>query len=386
MSGKILFMGCGAPPAVVSSAPVIINLAQQFTRDEMVVVGEKPYGTPPFHWGEGWPELLYIQSVWPCTRHGLRWWRTIQLPFALWKCLRVARRHRIRSILVIFPEERFLLMGYLTARLLKCRLFPYFHNTYLENRRGLARVFARWLQPRVFDYAEHVFMMSEGMSELYRERYPHLGQSPLLHSFNEPLPSGDVPPTIDSPMKLAICGTVNESCKDAAIRLGEAVASSPDVRLSIYGPNDPNYLRSIGLLRDGMQCATVSREELLRNLRAADVLLLPHGLTGSYAAEEYRTMFPGKTIDYLMSGRPILAHTLSDCFLTRFLRRHDCALIVDQPDVQALRQALEQLRADYPLRRRLVENALKAARQFQAKDVAAELRKWLAREPSPQRR
>ena len=272
MSGKVLFMGCGTPPAVVSSAPVITNLAQQFTRDEMVVVGEKPYGTPPLHWGEGWPELLYIQSVWPCTRHGLRWWRTIQLPFALWKCLRVARRHRIRSILVIFPEERFLLMGYLTARLLKCRLFPYFHNTYLENRRGLARVFARWLQPRVFDYAEHVFMMSEGMSELYRERYPHLRQSPLLHSFNEPLPSGDVPPTIDSPMKLAMCGTVNQSCGDAAIRLGEAVASSPDVRLSIYGPNDPNYLRSIGLLRDGMQCATVSREELLRNLRAADVL------------------------------------------------------------------------------------------------------------------
>jgi glycosyltransferase involved in cell wall biosynthesis len=156
--------------------------------------------------------------------------------------------------------------------------------------------------------------------------------------------------------------------------------------LSIYGANDPNHLRSIGLLRDGMQCATVSREELLRNLRAADVLLLPHGLTGSFSIEEYRTIFPTKTIEYLMSGRPILAHTLSDCFLTRFLRKHDCALIVDKPDVQALREALERLRTDYPLRRRLAENALKAARQFQAKDVAAELRRWIDREPDKQQR
>jgi hypothetical protein len=298
----------------------------------------------------------------------------------------LARRHRVRSILVIFPEERFLLMAYLTARLLKCRLFPYFHNTYLENRHGWSRMFAGWLQGRVFDYAEHVFVMSEGMSELYRSRYPHLSQSPLLHSFNEPLPSADAPTTVGSPMRLAICGTINASCEEAAIRLGEAVAGSPDVRLSIYGANDPNHLRSIGLLRDGMQCATVSREELLRNLRAADVLLLPHGLTGSFSIEEYRTIFPTKTIEYLMSGRPILAHTLSDCFLTRFLRKHDCALIVDKPDVQALREALERLRTDYPLRRRLAENALKAARQFQAKDVAAELRRWIDREPDKQQR
>ena len=64
----------------------------------------------------------------------------------------------------------------------------------------------------------------------------------------------------------------------------------------------------------------ISRDEVLARLGQADVLFLPHGLTGSWAAEEYRTIFPTKTIEYLISGRPILAHTPPDRFLTRFSR------------------------------------------------------------------
>jgi glycosyltransferase involved in cell wall biosynthesis len=372
---KILLLSWAVPPAPTGSAVIVGNLARQFTRESMVVAGEKPYQSPPVEWSGDWPELVYVQSVWPFTGRGIRWWRMLQIPCALWQCLRLVRRHNVESILVVFPDERFLLTGYLCARLSRRRLFAYFHNTYLENRGGWPKTFARWLQSRVFAYADHVFVMSAGMSELYRMRYPTLKQTPLVHSFNEPIPACDVPQAVGSPMKVAICGNVNASCDDAVARFGEAIAGRSDVQLTIYSGTDRNHLKSIGLLREGVECLVVSRDEVLARLGEADVLFLPHGLTGPLGAEEYRTIFPTKTIEYLVSGRPILAHSPPDCFLTRFLRENECALIIDQPDVNALREALDRLRTDYPLRRRLVENALKTARQFQATEVAAELRR-----------
>jgi glycosyltransferase involved in cell wall biosynthesis len=176
-------------------------------------------------------------------------------------------------------------------------------------------------------------------------------------------------------MRLAACGTINATCDDAASRLGEAIARCPDTHLSVYGGTTTKHLRSIGLLRGDGECHAVSREELLCRLAEADVLILPHGFTGSMSPEEYQTIFPTKTIEYLMSGRPILAHSPPGCFLTRFLRENECALVVDRPDVDALCEALEQLRSDFSLRSRLAANALRTAERFQATAVAAELRR-----------
>ena len=109
-----------------------------------------------------------------------------------------------------------------------------------------------------------------------------------------------------------------------------------------------------------VQC--VSRPELLRGLGQADILLLPHGFSGSLSQVEYSTIFPTKTIEYLISGRPILAHTPPGAYLTRFLKQHDCALVVETPDPAALAVAIRRLRTDGSLRSRLVRNALAAAR------------------------
>ena len=117
--------------------------------------------------------------------------------------------------------------------------------------------------------------------------------------------------------------------------------------------------------------------EFLNRLRMADVAVLPHGFTGSFCAEEYRTIFPTKLIEYLFCGRPILAHSPPDCFLTRFLKEWRCALIVDVPDKNAVIEAIERLRSDACLRAELVSNALRTAEMFQATRVAETCRRYL---------
>jgi glycosyltransferase involved in cell wall biosynthesis len=376
MPGKILYLSWSVPPDTSGSAIIALNLARQFTREEMVVAGEKPYGKPPVQWKPEWPEVCYVQSVWPFTGRGLRWWRWFQFPFVVVRCLWLVWRRRIDRIVVVYPKGQFLLAGYLVACLTGCKLFAYLHNTY-ELRKGFHRRLTAWAHERVFRRASHVFVMSEGMSEFFCERFPHLKQTPLLHSFNERVPEYREPPPVGSPMRFIFCGNL-VTCKDAAGRLAEAVARASNTSLSILSGDDPAALRQAGLLRQGTACAMVARDEIPDRLRQADVLLLPHNFYYPEAArDEFRTIFPTKTIEYLISGRPILAHSPADSFLTKFLVENDCALVVDRPDVGALCEAIERLRSDAELRARLVKNALRTAERFQAHRVAAEFHRWV---------
>ncbi|MBE2270380.1 MAG: hypothetical protein IAE80_19245, partial [Anaerolinea sp.] len=117
-----------------------------------------------------------------------------------------------------------------------------------------------------------------------------------------------------------------------------------------------------------------SRDVLIEKLREADVLLLLHGFTDTNTELEIRTIFPTKTIEYMLSGRPIIALLPGDCFLAEFLRRHDCAVLVTENDAEQLTAAIREVQANTALRERLVRNALCVVQQFSAPHVAAVLR------------
>jgi glycosyltransferase involved in cell wall biosynthesis len=288
----------------------------------------------------------------------------------------------VKTIIAVFPKEEFLFAGYLASCWTGARFFPYFHNTYLENRRGLALFFARWLQSRVFAKAERVIVISEGLKDLYGARYSGVEFFVLPHSFNEDVPPFVAPPPPRSPLSLALSGNINESCRDAAFRISQAAARYPDATLQILSGTPRSVLALLGMLHAKVRHATVSRETLLAELSRADILLLPHGFGGADAPEEYLTIFPTRTIEYLISGRPILAHAPANCFLTRFLKEHNCALVVEEPDCGAIVDAIELLRNDTALRGRLVRNALTAAHGFRAPRVASMLRDLLERTPN----
>jgi glycosyltransferase involved in cell wall biosynthesis len=374
VTNKILLVSWTQPPETSGSAVIVGNLAQQFTRDEMVLIGERSHGRPAGAWKEEWPAQNYMADELAPSRRGARWWRRLQWPLALIRTISLARREHCNVVLTVFPKEEHLLIGYLTAMATGARFYPYFHNTYLENRTGLAKRFASWLQGRVFAHAKHVFVVSEGMAALYRKRYPGLSCSALVHTFSEPLLNFTSPPPPASPLRVIVSGNINESCRDAAVRLCRAVKDIPDTALTILTGTPRPLLESLGMLSPTVQYATVSRDGVLQALRSADIVLLPHGFDGALAREEYETIFPTKTIEYLICGRPILAHTPPACFLTQFLRQAHCALVVDTPDASAVITAVQRLRNDSKLRSCLVRNALKTAEQFRASVVAHELR------------
>lgn len=377
---RILLISWTVPPEPTGSAVIVGNLAKQFRAEEMVILGERPNGRrPDLTWQKDWPRVVHIAMSWPENWRGTRWWRRLQLPIMFFRAVRLAQKNRCTAVVAVFPNEEYLLVGYLTALFKRIPFIPYFHNTWLENRAGLSRKLAEFLQWRVFERSEHVFLMSQGMVELFQDRYPNLKCSALVHSFNGGLPAFSPPPAPRSPLRITISGSIGEACRDATFRICNAISQTDDVELTFLTGTPRSYLAKLGFLRNGVHYDTVPMDQVTARLRGSDIVVLPHGFTGGYSPEEYQTIFPTRTIEYLLCGRPILAHSPSGCFLTRFLKQNDCALVVEEPSPALIKSAINKLRGDAALRTRLVRNALKTAEQFYAPRVAETLRAQLER-------
>jgi glycosyltransferase involved in cell wall biosynthesis len=365
------------PPRLSGTSFIVENLSRQFSPQEMVLAGQAWQVADEYQRDPHLPAIHYLDKEWTWPRRGqsyIRWARWLTLPALARRVERLARTERCDAILGIFPNEFFLYAAFAAARRLCIPFYPYFHNTYRENRRGLPLRFANWFERHVCKTAPLVFVVSAGMQQYYQARYPGVRFETLLHPFNEPLPEFTPPPLPRASLSLALLGTLNESNADAARRLAKIVNRREDCRLTTYSGTDDWYFAKTGVCGPRITHSRVAYDEVTATLQSHDILLLPHGLSGGWSDAEYATIFPTRTISYLLAGRPILAHTRSDCFLTRWLREHDCAEIVDRADERALSDALDRLRDDTPRREQLVRNACAAAREFHAPVVAAKLR------------
>lgn len=226
---KTMMVTRSAPPAVTGSSVIVGNLAKQFTRDDMVIVGALDTGVPKLAWSSRWPQMCY-SMIWSGRWRGEKWIARAQFPAVIIVALWTMLAGRYQAILALYPDDLHLLAAYLVARITRKPLYGYFHNTYLENHRSSK--LAQWLQPRVFRYARHIFVMSEGMERLYRENYPGLSVSPLVHTFNDPLPPDEPPPPLHNPLRLCLSGTLNWASLDAGSRIGQMIQELDDVVLN----------------------------------------------------------------------------------------------------------------------------------------------------------
>lgn len=378
---RVLVVSWGLPPSLTGSTVIVENLSRQFGPDEMVLAGQRWQGADSYRRDPQLPEIHHLirEMTWPKRgQRYVRWLRWGKLPLIVRHLTRIARRENVGSILGIFPNEFFLYAAYLTAERLRIPFYPYFHNTYLENRQGVAKRFAAWLEKRVFQAASVVFVMSEGMQEHYEKLYPGIRFEPLVHSFNEVIPEFAPPPLPRAPLRLAFMGNLNESNIDAAQRLAQVVNGRADFLMTTYSGTPDWFFAKVGVCGERITHTSVDADQVTTALRSHDILLFPHGLTGGLSQVEYDTIFPTRTIPSLLSGRPIVAHVPANCFLTRWLRARDCAEIVDQPDCAAIERAIDCLRSDAQRREVLVRNALAAVRPFQGTVVAGNLRRILA--------
>jgi hypothetical protein len=373
---KVLIVSRSVPPALTGSASIVDNLRRSFSSQEMVVAGEAPPGERSLEssGGEDLPRIHYVGASIRWLRRGRRWLAPLHWPLLVRKVRHLLQRENCDGVVAVFPDEYYFAAAYFAARQCRVPLIPYFHNTWLDNTQGWRRTIASKSQPRVISYASRTLAISDGLRDFLASQYPGTACETLVHSLTDEVPEPIDLPRIDGPLKIVFLGNLNESNADAMRRFAEVLPKLRDWRLTIYSGMHAGVFRAHGFVGPNVHITSAAPCDVVASLRRHDVLLLPHGLHGGLSDVEYRTIFPTRTISYLFAGRPILAHTPTDAFLTHWLRRHDAAEIVDQADGDALLASLERLRSDVALRRQCVSGALQAAPQFQARVVAQRFR------------
>jgi len=147
-----------------------------------------------------------------------------------------------------------------------------------------------------------------------------------------------------------------------------------ECQFTMYSGTPASQFRNVGIEGPNIVHTRVGFDEVVDAMKRHDLLFLPHGFEGGINDIEYATIFPTRTIPYLLAGVPILAHSPPNAFLTRWLQAHDCAEVVDTTDKDDLINALTGLIRSPDRQRTIASNALDAARQFRISKVSSILK------------
>ena len=378
---KILYVTKAVKPNKGGSVSISENLIKHFKSDEMVVLGSRRLFTKKFKRNYHDSDVKFYYQFGEVNYKGkgdrfLVPIRYLLFPFLIMRIIRVYKQEKCDYILANFPDIFYCYSAYLAARYLGARFSTYFHNTYLENRpNGHRGFFARKWQPKIFDFSENIFVVSEGMrrfySSLYDSKYNFIT---LPHTHNYQL-KAPINKNISRPVKFVLIGNFNESNIDATKRVIDALKNNVEYELFLYTHVHNILLKSRGLDVSAIKnMGFIDESKLIDEIRKYNIGILTHGFTGGYSQVEYQTIFPTRTIPLLLAGIPLFVHSPSNSFLTQFIRDNNCAELVMESDHNRIRVTIDKLINNTSRQEQIVNNALQAAKIFDGEKVAASLK------------
>lgn len=377
---KLLIICWTIHPWPTGSSIIVNNLLEQMNKDNVVVVGEK-HPTLISTWPGNLPKLYYINPNININGRGQTHLRWIKYLLIENQVKNIALREGVTKIFGIFPDDFYLFLAFRLSKILDLPLYTWFHNTYLDNYSGYRKTIASYIQPRVFNHAKKVFVMSDGMKNYFNQKYPGIQFRTLVHGFKLPeFTRGPLSEDLfrSKKIKFLFTGSLNESCRDAAVRLMHVILSQKDYELHVYTGNPKIDFENYGISGDRFfYHGFISLPQLYEKMKDFDVMLLPHGFMGERTDVEFKTIFPTRTIPLLVSGKPILAHTPKNVFLTEFLEKNNCAFVVDEPDEEAILFTIQEILENPVKRNQKINNAIHITKMFDVEYIVDELKKTI---------
>jgi glycosyltransferase involved in cell wall biosynthesis len=371
-------MAWGVYPSTGGSTIILNNIALGFDRSELVIAGQAPKQMPDKKW-ESFSDIpFYYLDPFPFNiRRPERYVRWLAIGKVSRQVEQIIKKEKITHILSIFPDEYYAYIGYRLSKKLRLPFYFWLHNSYLENRTGALRWLATKLQPRLFAHAQKVFVMSDGLNRDMSKNNPSVKFETLVHGFDLKRPASIETVSKDKKIKFLYSGSLNDSCLDASVRMLKVVMKGQNNEIHIYSGNSQVF-RDQGI--DGDQITFhdfLPLQDFVGLLYKYDIMLLPHGIDGERSDFEYRTIFPTRTIPLLFSGKPILAHSPKDSFLTEFLVDSDCAYVVTDKSEKKIEEGIEKIITDEVYVDKIVQNAFIASKRFELKGVIENLKSYL---------
>lgn len=303
-------------------------------------------------------------------------WRLVQMPFIVRKISRLAQAKQVKAIVGIYPSLELFIVAKEVAKRNRIALIIYLHDTIAEMYENtLMDKYVKRQQKEAFSNAADIFVMSEGLVDLYRRKYlvnsqvlPHIYAEPYC----EPKQTGVV--LTQGFWAGAIYTINNASLKriyDALTRCNMSllltrVSSDTLNKNGISGSN----VFSTFIEERSQYLDVISRQGVL-------ILALNWPDETLVHEDELSTIFPTKTPEYLASGRPIIVHCPENFYLAKFFRQNQCGAVVSERSGGALTRTLNDLCNNQDLILTYQQNAKKTLELFSSQSVAEKLKKYI---------
>ena len=285
------------------------------------------------------------------------------------KVVKIIKKEKITHVIGVYPDLDFLEIARSASEVCGVKFYAYLHDTLVE---GLShkryKNVAKVVQQKMFDTSHKIFVMSEGMKDLYKNKY-NVETIPLLHSFSEEVEEKKFNNNVEKSIFWG--GNIYSINKETVKRIHLA-CTDLDYILTLSAANTYDKLNKLGFVNNNIKILPfLSREDYITILKNQKALLLSIDWPNESAVhkDELGTIFPTKTIEYLISGRPIIVHCPEEYFLAKFFKKHKCGIVLTDRNPQLIKEQIKAVFSDEKKLQEMVKNAYKASKQFHISNV-----------------
>ncbi len=302
------------------------------------------------------------------------------LPFNIVKRgKKIIKEEKIKILLAYSDYGPALFSTYLLNKITKLPFYLYFYDLYWGNNFPLAyKILAYFLEPKLFKKAKKIFVMSEVLQEYYQKKYKRKIIL-IRNSISIPKSKPTLPANYSEPYKIVFTGTIYWPQLDAIKNLIEAVnkIKGPKIELWLYTPHDKKFLNNLGIFESEKiifaECLPSEIPDVQKN---AHILFVPLSFKTKYTLLIYSSS-PGKTYEYLVSRRPIIIHAPRGSYIAEYAKKYNFALVVDEENIEKLKEAILELIKNKKLIEKLTTNAWNIAlKNHNAKKNSLKLQKY----------
>ncbi len=305
-----------------------------------------------------------------------RFFAWFQIPVIRFLLRRIIRNEEPDLAIIAYPDLYMLDIASKTCDDVGLKYVPYLHDTIVEgvydkNRRIQAQV----VQDRLFSNNRPIAVMSKGMQTLYREKYKVKTIS-WEHIYPESI---RVNAKGAKKHRAHWSGDVYEINHIAVKQLHDALGQI-GMEMTISNGKSRDALKSFGL--NGSHVNKVyypKRRDYLEHLEQSKILLLALNEHDECAVhkDELSTIFSTKTPEYLASNSLILYYGSTDYFLAKFIKEHDCGIVLSPMSPMELECRITSILNDITKFQYKIENAKRTLKLFKAESVMVKVNKVL---------
>lgn len=291
--------------------------------------------------------------------------------------------NRIQQILVISDEGYSYLLGFAISRKHNIAFSLYIFDLWRENRFPLFyRIIALFFCRRIYQKASYIFTAGEGIFSYLKEHYPDLSHKivNVNNSIDYTTSQRILHPHVSKSkvFKILFIGNIYWPRLDTILNFIQAIQGDKTIEFHIFSYRSFRKLEMLGIKGSNIILhQAIPNNEILNRVKEFDLLYLPVSFRFKQNIV-LKTAFPGKLVEYLVSGVPILIHSPSEAFIYQYALRNNFAFVLDSNSINEIKDYLDYIQKNYYLAETKIKNALRITKKYHsAKDNALILKHHL---------